>query len=226
MHAGLIFDGIVGFSGQGNGVTNPILSIAGTPSERGCIGTDGTPTIGEAFVGAGACDVALRGAATAHAETSASGLQTLASVGALRATQLRIVFNPAEPSGGSIQLEDLVLKLYDSTGGLIFSSTLAVIPQFAATTDAGAGGSGFLFRLDYDEAQFLESLGVFATLAARQSTFIAIEANVTLSAGAAEAFYVVTTDNLGIPETPEPATLSMFAAAAAGALFYGLRRRR
>ena len=188
-HASLILVTPVDMGGTGLGTVNTILTIQNKDSETGSVSFNGTTDV-----------------ITGDAKTGASQTltRTLGSMGITSAESLRIIFNAVEPSGDSINLNNLVLNIYSPTGVLLFTSG-AFAPQLFANTFTGTGNSGFMFALDAAQA-------VAAQVAAFGAGFgnnrVGLSASATLSAGGNETFFIA---NFASPNgsVPEPASLAL-----------------
>ncbi|MGH9720673.1 MAG: hypothetical protein ACRD8O_10705 [Bryobacteraceae bacterium] len=231
----LIFETVVANSGQGTGKTGPVLVMQNDPSESGCIAVDGA---GADIAGNAACNAAAGPELGGNEKPSqmntaflnSAPVGQIGNVGATRASQLRVTFNPNEGGGGGnpIQLDTLVLKIYSPTGTLLFSTALTAPILFSAT-DVGTGGSGFVFRIDDFTLQNDVSLANAFSLAGWEQNRVALQSNVSQSASGNETFYIRRNDELGLPETPEPATSATVTACLIGLWAYARRstnRRR
>ena len=127
-------------NGTGLGAVNTVLTLQSPGDatiETGCVGVvNGTTSSSNC------------GFADANVQTQ-SGTPTLQSVGVTDASDLRIVFNAAEPGNAmDIMLNSLVLTFYNSTGTA--SMSFSLFPGagiFFPTTQSGVGNSGFVFAL-------------------------------------------------------------------------------
>ena len=140
LSASLILLSPTEMSGTGLGAVNTVLTLqsaANATIETGCVG-----------VVNGATSSASCGFTDANVQTQ-SGTPTLQSVGVTDASNLRIVFNAAEPGNAlDIMLNSLVLTFYNSTGTAAMSFSLfpgsgILFPS----TQSGVGNSGFVFAL-------------------------------------------------------------------------------
>lgn len=206
-HADLVYDGIGNSGGTGTGTVSYALSIQANGIERGCLKPDSTPVNGEVGIqGVAGCDVdGPSAAADGRAEVSVTALRQLSlvcdAVGECitRASQLRIALLPSQLANGALNMDDLVFKVYNTSGMLIFSASLAAAPFSLQSSDPGPAAIGFLFRLDNPEQ--LQQLGVFNNPSAY---FIALQASVTNGSGGAERFYITSTKAVGVPEHLNP----------------------
>jgi hypothetical protein len=218
--AGLILLSDAPFSGSGIGAVNTILTLtspANSTVEAGCVAFGGT-------VGTSACfgDVATGG----NELTGASQTQTrtVAQSGATMASNFAIVLNAQEPGGAlnSIVLEDLSVRFYNPTGGLLYTATLNPATVPLNNTFTGTGNAGFVFVLDSGQAQGAQLAGAFSN----PSNVIGLSARLSSATGGPETFFV---GNLGTgggggvgTEIPEPMT---YLTLGAGLMALGFSRK-
>jgi hypothetical protein len=198
-HAGLIFEGPVVSGGAGIGASNVVLTIQNTTTERGCVAWNGTVDV----VGSAACPAGFVSSGTTYDEkvgNSQVQTQTISTLGITDPNYLHVVFNPVEPSGDAIQLENLVLTVYSSTGAALISTDNFSSPVFLASSDVGQGSLGFGFVLS---ASDVLSLSPYLTCPTCGSNRIGLAAWATNSQGGNETFSV-------IQLTPEPGTWLTF----------------
>ena len=132
--------------------------------------------------------------------------RTVAELGILSPAGLRVVFNAVEPSGNSITLTDLVLKIYDAGGALVFTSG-AFVDQPFADTFTGVGNSGFVFALDAAQAAAAPILN--------PTDRLGLSASATNATGGPETFFIAQTGT-PVPQIPEPASLLLLGSGLAG----------
>ena len=209
-YAGLVLVTPTAFTGSGLGTVNTVLTIQNTGTETGSVAFNGTTDV-----------------TTGDAKTGVSQTQTrtLAEIGATTASALRIVFNAAEPAGDSITLTSLVLRIFNATGGVLFTSG-AFTPQTFATTATGTGNSGFVFGLDAADAAAAQAAAFTGSFGTNR---IGLTASATLAAGGNETFFVsdarvVTPPGGGSNNVPEPAPLGILALGLG--LIYTMRRKQ
>lgn len=137
-------------SGTGLGAVNTVLTVQGAGSETdesGCVAWNGTMDV----VGPAACPAGVPGGD----EQAQTQTRTLADVGLSSAFNLRVVFNynesQADTTTDDIDLEELVLTIYGADGSVCFSSG-AFAPIAFENPFSGTGTSGFVFRLDAQQA--------------------------------------------------------------------------
>lgn len=211
-HAALILTAPETFGGSGLGTVNTVLTIDGqgnATTEAGGVSFNGTSDV---FSG--------------DAKTGNSQSQTIAlsSIGLTQATALRVVFNAAEPgSDTGINLTDLILRIYNNAGAVLFTSGAFTTVPFA-NTNSGTGNSGFVFSLDAADAAAAQSAFT------NSSNRIGLSAAATAASGGNETFFVAnsTATTPGGPSTsvPEPATLALFGVGLLGAAFAARRNRK
>ncbi len=204
-HAQLVLVSPEEFSGSGLGTVPTVLTItspAGSTFESGAVGIDAT------------------GAQFVTGDTQAVNMaRTIGSLGVTSASDLRVVFNAAEPSGGSITLDDLVLNIYSASGSVLFTSA-AFTPVSFAETNTGTGNSGFVFGLSATDAASAQSLA-FGT--GFEGNYVGLSAAASDATGGLETFYVANSAN--VTPVPEPGTYAMLLAGL-GVMGFVARRSR
>ena len=207
--ASLVFQGALAGNGGGVGNANNILDVQGpnTGIESGCVSWNGSANV----TGAGTCP-AGSGIAGGD-EKNPTTTRTILETGVTSSYTLVVVMNPSEPGQDSIQLENLVLTIYNAAGGLLWTSgNLTGAPIFFSSSDPGTGNFGFGFILDATQAAASAGFINCATCATNR---FGLAASLTLATGSAEQFSII---NI----TPEPVTLVTFAG---GLAALALRRR-
>lgn len=152
------------------------------------------------------------------ADNQKYGVPTTGSLGITDASQIGVLFNATEPSGNSINVTDLTLKFYSSTG--TFLGAIDGEYNFP-DSNAGNGVAGFTFVVSQDEQAYVNSL----LLLGGSSTTLALEASLSASSfsGGPETFLVY---NLGpVVAVPEPETYALMLAGL-GAVGWLARRKK
>jgi len=219
--ASIIPVSLVEMSGTGLGAANTVLTIQSPGSstiETGCTAWNGTAAV-------------TAGCGFANSNVQAQfGAPTLASTGATSAADLRIVFNASEPGSASdIQLNQLVLTFYNSSGTLTDLHSLAA-PIFFPSVQNGAGNSGFVFSLDAAEAAaaqtFINNNGGSGSVHIGLGASAGVAAGGPGSAtGGLETFFVEGSASIGGGGVPEPDS-SLLIGAGLLIVAFVVRRRR
>lgn len=200
--ASLILVGPTDLNGTGLGAVNTVLTIqspANTTVATGCVGYIGS---GDSFLSS------VCGFADSNVKQGASQTKTLSITDILAsdATDLRVVYNSSQPGGGPVILSDLNLKIYSSTGAVLYTSGPFTPVTFSAT-ETGTGKAGFVFELD--AAQAAQAQAFFTG-----SNHIGLGAAITDETGGLETFFLTNAagaagGGAGGPggEVPEPSSL-------------------
>ena len=204
-NASLVLLSPIDFGGSGLGAVNTILTLQNKDTETGSVGR----------VVLNPDDVITGDAKTGNSQTQT---RTLSELGITSANNLLVVFNAAEPDKEqSINLTNLQLLIFRSTGELLFNSGLFTPISFP-NTFSGTGNSGFVFGLD--------AAGVTAAQVAFGAGFgsnrVGLATTATEATGGNETFFVA---NRPGSETkiPEPETMALFGI---GLLALAVSRRR
>lgn len=216
--ADLVSAGTVDVSGTGFGAVNTILTFQGTGQsmgmpESGCVGVSSAGAINT--TGSSVCQ---GGSIGGNELSGASHNQTFT---VSNASQIGVVFNADQPGGGNIQVTDLTLSLFNSSGQVGFTSG-AFTPVTLDTTQPGIGKAGFLFELDSTQA------GQAQTAINGGFDLLGLSATTSNAAGGPETFFLTNvSQSPGSSGVPEPGTLSTLSFGLLGlALIEVLRRQR
>jgi hypothetical protein len=214
--ATLISLGPDSLSGQGLGAVDTVLTMtspANTTTESGCVaaGVGGATVTGAtACPGAGPNGLS---AFTGGDEQAINVARAAAALGLTDFNDLRIVFNPSEPAGNSITVDNLSLTLWDPATGLILDAYYIANTVSFPSTDPGTGNAGFFFALDAAQATTANLL-----LANFPDLFVGLAANASEATGGLETF------SLGVAAVPEPSTLVLLGAGVVGIGLWARRR--
>lgn len=145
------------------------------------------------------------------------GIPTIGSLGITSASQIAVLFNATEPGGDSVNVTDVTLKFYSSSGTLLGAIDGS---QNFASSNPGNGVAGFTFVVSADEQAYVNGL----LAAGGTGTTLALESTITDFAGGPESFLIY---NLGTTVTPvpEPESYALMLAGL-GALGFVARRRK
>jgi hypothetical protein len=190
--ASLIPTGAVDLNGTGLGAVNTILTIQNNPNEQGKV----------AYSAGG--DVITGDAKTGASQTLT---RSLSQLGVTSAANLRIIFNPVEPGNvetNGITLQNLVLSIYSSSGGLLWDSG-PFAPITYTATEVGTGNAGFGFRLDSAQAAAAQIAAFGLGFGTNRVGLLAEAMN---SSGGNETFFALNVVGPGT-NVPEPGTLAL-----------------
>lgn len=218
--AELVYNGLVDLGGTGLGAVNTILTIANTPSEKGCVSWNGSTTVEGATVGGtGQC-------VGTGDQNGLNSTQLLSVTGVTTGSNFAILFNPAEPGNDqSVTLNSLTALFYNNAGALIYSANLQASNQNQTfnSADQGTGNTGFEFILSQGEALALQA---FITSLGTGNIHVGLASSLGIpvsSDGAHETFFVFNS-NLATA-TPEPSTIALTATGLFGLVGFARRRR-
>jgi hypothetical protein len=187
---------VEGGAGLGNRITVLTLqSPANSEVETGCVGPN------ESTVGCGFPDSDVKTGA------GQIGSYTIGDLGLTSLSDLRIMFNAAQPGNAEdIMLDALVLTLYNTSLNTSQSFSLAG-SEILQSTFLGIGNEGYMFGLDADQAA---QANLFAN--GNASVVLGLGASLTGAIGGPDTFSFATVTGPGGDDTvPEPSTYMMLA---------------
>lgn len=196
-------------TGGGLGSVATVLTLSspgGSTTETGCVAPDGLNSCG--FV-------------NSNVQTGSSQTQTqmLSAFPGLTGSNFRLFLNAAEPGNdNTITVNNLVVRLYSSSGTQVFSSTNFAAPMTLTNTLSGIGNFGFIFGLSGPDATALQ-----AAILANPNGSFGVGANISDASGGLETISIGTSPG-STSVVPEPSTYLLMATGL-GALF-AMRRRR
>ncbi len=216
-HANLVLAGPNQLGGTGLGTVNTILTIQGSPTEAGCIAFGGGT--GSSFNAGGMC---IGSAGDVKMGASQTQTRTLLETGVTSAANFGIIFNAAEPSGNSINLDKLTVTFYTAGGMFLYQASTAQSYTFDPT-NTGTGNSGFMFVLDATQQAAATAANAFMF----NTNVIGLAASASAAAGGQETFFVANNGNLTpTAVVPEPSTYALMAAGLMGIVGFTRRRRQ
>jgi hypothetical protein len=226
--ASLILETFQPFSGTGLGTVPTIVTFQNNGTETGCFGSNGA---GNALVG---------GACTSGGDTkpgaSQTNLQPLSTAGITSAANFGLVFNAVQPSGGPLDVTNITVAFYDSTGKFIYQSSGLfcqnsagglIVPSGSGCllmdTAQGTGNSGFLVTLDAAQQQAATAAGAFSSTGNLVGASAAAGAPGGASAGGSETIFLANSGGGNVSTVPEPMSVLL---SGVGLLGLALLRRR
>ncbi len=193
-YASIVFQEGAFYSGTGHGAVVTVLVIHHPTSgvESGCVAWDGSSRV----IGTAVCTQYYGGSGiSGGGEQNSSNSPTILESAIAHAADLAIIFNPAESN--AVTLEKLYLTIIGPSGATPLFTAWLESPVFFSDPGPGTGGSGFIFKLDAEQADLAETFW-------SPGNHLALAALISGAEAGAESFYVTS-----IPaetEIPEPAT--------------------
>ena len=215
--ANLLLNSLTESTGNGIGAQTTILTVQSPGSstgEAGCVGASGSTQTINANCGTPPFGTFTFGQTQTGA--SETGLRTLPT-GITDASQIAFLFNPAQPAGAVITLQELNAQIYTqaANGALTLIDNAVYMGPTNLTTLSGIGNAGWVFTLDSTEqAAVNAAIKAGATLMFGASLEAGCGANGMPACGATEfaangGHDVVQIAKITTTSVPEPATYSL-----------------
>lgn len=222
--ASLVYDSTIHLTAQGFGNAPRVLTIEATGNsnsppgtESGCVGVNSAGNIVVGPSGCNAADAMIdpngmtpKGGdeSNPHADNQKYGIPTLGSLAITNAGQIGILFNATEPAGNSVNVTDITLNFYSSTGGAYSLLTSLDGQQNFPNSFPGNGVADFVFVVDAAE-QFILDNTVF-NQAGFQNIILSLNSTLTDVTAGPESFLIFKRDgSTTIQAIPEPGTLAL-----------------
>ncbi len=223
-HASLILSSLDPSTGNGIGAATTLLTVqspASSTAEAGCVGAalpGGAQTLNvNCGAPVGSSSFTFGQTQTGQSQTGLRALPTDIT----NASQIGILFNPAQPAGSSITLQELNAQFYSVVNGqyTLIDNAVYTGPTTLMQTLQGIGNAGWVFTLDANDQALLNdainsgaSIVVGASLEAGcgDNGFAACGANnLGAAVGGHDVVQIAAISSSHINQVPEPASLSM-----------------
>jgi hypothetical protein len=234
--ADLVYDAAILASAQGFGNAPRDLTLQATGNgvlpESGAVGVNssgaivfGVP-IADSSVSDGNGITNMSGTADLPnplADNQKYGIPTIGSLGITAANQIAVLFNGTESAGNALDVTDLTLKFYTSSGTLLGAIDGQ---QSFPDTNAGNGVAGFTFVVSQDEQAIVNGwMGLGGT-----GTTLALESTIDGTNGGPESYLIYNLATAPIipggQNTPEPASIGVLGLGLAALGYVRSKRRK
>lgn len=210
--AQLVLQGQSTATGGGLGSVATVLTLqspANGTAESGCIAPSGTASCGFTNLGV-------------QSGASQTLVRPVSQFPGLTGSSFRLFFNGSEPGNdASLTVNNLVVRLYSSTGTQVFTSQNLPAPINLSDVLNGTGNFGYLFGLSAPDAALFQT-----ALTANAGAVIGVGASITNASGGLETISIgVGPGSTSTSVVPEPSTYLLMASGLAG-VFLVRRRRR
>jgi hypothetical protein len=197
-YADIVLLGPAPTGGAGLGNRSTVLTLqspASSSSEEGCVG------LNQSTAGCGFSD------ATVLQGAGQIGTYTMGDLGLTSFSDLRIMFNAAQPGNAEdVTLNQLVLTLYNTAAQTTSVYSLSPAPVTLDATFLGIGQEGFIFGLDGTQAAIAN---IFA--GGNSGIVLGLGASLDGATGGPDTFSFAVATPGGDETVPEPSTYMMLA---------------